>query len=233
MEVKIPVHYGERIIELAIPDENLCFNLHRNEVRPPESEVEEIRNAIKHPIGTKRLGEIVPKDASVVILVDDRTRVTPQKLIIPVILEELNMAGVKNEQIKLIIAYGTHRPMTEQEIEERFGRDLMNQVAILHHDCHTNLEVVDGLTRRGTRIVVNKEVMDADFRIGVGGVLPHHPVGWSGGAKIFLPGVAGTETVNAMHLLGATEQQLGKYSHRAGRKWKILQLRWGSISSLM
>ena len=208
--MKIPVHYGERIIELTIPDENLCFNLHRNEFRPPDSEVEEIRTAIQNPIGTKRLGEMVSKDASVVILVDDRTRVTPQKLIIPVLLEELNSAGVKNEQIKLIIAYGTHRPMTEIEIEERFGRELMNQVAILHHDCHNNLEVVHGLTRRGTRIVVNKEVMDADFRIGVGGVLPHHPVGWSGGAKIFLPGVAGTETVNAMHLLGATEQQLGK-----------------------
>ena len=209
MEMKIPVHYGERIIELSIPQENLCFNLHRNEFRPPESEVEEIRKAIQHPIGTKRLGEIVPKDASVVILADDRTRVTPQKLIIPVILEELHRAGVENEQIKLIIAYGTHRQMTEEEIEQRFGRELMNQIAIRHHNCHHNL-VVHGVTRRGTRIVVNKEVMEADFRIGVGGVLPHHPVGWSGGAKIFLPGVAGTETVNAMHLLGATEQQLGK-----------------------
>lgn len=207
--MKIPVHYGERIIELSIPQENLCFNLHRNEFRPPESEVEEIRKAIQHPIGTKRLGEIVPKDASVVILADDRTRVTPQKLIIPVILEELHRAGVENEQIKLIIAYGTHRQMTEEEIEQRFGRELMNQIAIRHHNCHHNL-VVHGVTRRGTRIVVNKEVMEADFRIGVGGVLPHHPVGWSGGAKIFLPGVAGTETVNAMHLLGATEQQLGK-----------------------
>ncbi|MGV8094990.1 MAG: nickel-dependent lactate racemase [Mangrovibacterium sp.] len=208
--IKIPVHYGERIIELSIPQENLCFNLNRNEFRPPESDVEEIRKAVQQPIGTKRLSEIVPKDAKIAIMADDRTRVTPQKLILPVILEELHEAGIKNEQIKLIIAYGTHRPMTETEIEERFGRELMDQIEIRHHNCHHNLVVVQGLTRRGTRIVVNKDVMDADFRIGVGGVLPHHPVGWSGGAKIFLPGVAGTETVNAMHLLGATEQQLGK-----------------------
>jgi len=64
--------------------------------------------------------------------------------------------------------------------------------------------------RRGTMIIVNKNVLDVDIRIAVGASLPHHPTGWSGGAKMFLPGVAGKETVNAMHLLGATEAQLGK-----------------------
>ncbi len=206
----IPIHFGERIIGLDVPEENLCFNLNRNDFHPPRSATEEIRRALRQPVGSKRLSEIVPKDARIVLMADDRTRVTPQKLILPLILEELHAAGIKNDQIKLIIAYGTHRPMTDGEIEERFGRELMDQIEIRHHNCHQNLVVVQGLTRRGTRIVVNKDVMDADFRIGVGGVLPHHPVGWSGGAKIFLPGVAGTETVNAMHLLGATEQQLGK-----------------------
>jgi len=85
----------------------------------------------------------------------------------------------------------------------------VNRVKIENHDCHNNL-VDKGLTRRGTRIIVNKDVLDADIRIAVGSVLPHHPTGWSGGAKMLLPGVAGTETVNAMHLLGATEAQLGK-----------------------
>ncbi len=99
--------------------------------------------------------------------------------------------------------------MTDKEILERFGQDIIDQIEIKHHDCQGNL-VNRGITKRGTRIVVNKDVLNADIRIGVGGVLPHHPVGWSGGAKILLPGVAGTETVHAMHLLGATEQQLGK-----------------------
>jgi nickel-dependent lactate racemase len=99
--------------------------------------------------------------------------------------------------------------MTDEEILERFGREVTDQIEVKHHNCHNNL-VNRGITRKGTRIVINKEVLDADIRIAVGGVLPHHPVGWSGGAKMLLPGVAGTETVHAMHLLGATEQQLGK-----------------------
>ena len=205
----IPVHFGEKVIELHVPKKNLCFNLKRNDFDAPEDPRAEIRMALQNPKGTERLKEMVSKDSAVVILADDRTRVTPQKLILPLILDELHEAGIDNEQIKLVIAYGTHRPMTDKEILERFGQDIIDQIEIKHHDCHDNL-ANRGITKRGTRIVVNKEVLNADIRIGVGGVLPHHPVGWSGGAKILLPGVAGTETVHAMHLLGATEQQLGK-----------------------
>ncbi|MGI6572093.1 MAG: nickel-dependent lactate racemase [Fermentimonas sp.] len=205
----IKVHYGERVIELDIPEENLCFNLKRNKFQIPISEEEEIRKALQVPVGSDRLRNIVKKDSSVVIMVDDRTRKTPQKLILPFVLEELNNAGVKDEQIKLIIATGTHRDMSEEEILERFGQDIVSRIEIQNHNCHSNL-VDKGLTRRGTRILVNKSVLDADIRIAVGAALPHHPTGWSGGAKMLLPGVAGTETVYAMHLLGATEAQLGK-----------------------
>ncbi len=205
----IPVHFGKQVIELDIPGENLCFNLKRNPFRAENSEAEEIQKALEHPVGSKRLREIVQKDSSVVIMVDDRTRKTPQKRILPFVLNELNDAGVDDRQIKLIIATGTHRDMTQQEILERFGKEIVERVKIENHDCHHNL-VDRGVTRRGTRILVNKNVLDADIRIAVGASLPHHPTGWSGGAKMFLPGVAGTETVNAMHLLGATEAQLGK-----------------------
>jgi nickel-dependent lactate racemase len=129
----------------------------------------------------------------------------------PIVLEELYSVGIKPNQIKIIIATGTHRPMTEKEIEAKYGRQLMNEVEIKNHNYKDqNNLIYRGTTRRGTRIIVNKEFLNADIRIGIGGVLPHHPVGWSGGAKILLPGVAGDETTSDMHLIGATEQQLGK-----------------------
>ncbi|MCD6598722.1 MAG: nickel-dependent lactate racemase [Bacteroidales bacterium] len=205
----IPVRFGDKIIELDIPAENICFNLKRNKFDAELSETEEIKRALENPVGSAKLKEIVKENSTVVIMVDDRTRKTPQKLILPFVLDELNEAGVKNSQIKLIIATGTHRDMTEDEILERFGEEIVNRVVIENHDCNNNL-VDKGVTRRGTRILVSKNVLDADIRIAVGASLPHHPTGWSGGAKMLLPGVAGKETVNAMHLLGATEAQLGK-----------------------
>jgi len=207
----VPVNFGTNIFELDIPKENLVFNLHSNEFPHPKDAREEIRRSIHKPVGSQRLRDSVHKDASVVILGDDRTRLTPQDLIIPVILEELYNAGLRPGQIKIIIACGTHRQMTEQEIEEKYSRELMNEIEIVNHNfLDLNNLVNKGVTRRGTRIFVNKEFLQADIRIGVGCVLPHHPTGWSGGAKILLPGVAGEETTCDMHLLGATEQQLGK-----------------------
>ncbi len=205
----IQVHYGERKIDFEIPMGNLSFNLRRNSCDPPESESGEIMRALQSPVGTGRLREIVSRSSRVVILADDRTRMTPQKLILPYILEELRSAGLSYRQIRLVIAQGTHRDMTVDEIRERFGDEVVSLIEIRNHNCFGNL-VDMGVTRRGTRIWVNRDVMEADFRIAVGGVLPHHPAGWSGGAKMLLPGVAGKETVNAMHLLGANESQLGK-----------------------
>ncbi len=205
----IQVRFGDRIVELDIPEKNITFNLKRNKFDAELSETEEIKRALENPVNSKRLKDIVKENSTVVIMVDDRTRKTPQKLILPFVLDELNEAGVKNSQIKLIIATGTHRDMTPDEILERFGQEIIDRVAIENHDCYNNL-VDRGTTRRGTRILVNKNVLDADIRIAVGASLPHHPTGWSGGAKMLLPGVAGKETVNAMHLLGATEAQLGK-----------------------
>ena len=207
----ININFGNERLELKIPERNLAFNLRANEFKSPKSELDEIRNSLFNPIGSKRLRDFVKPNQSIVILGDDRTRLTPQDRIIPIVLEELYSAGIKPDQIKIIIATGTHRSMTEQEIECKYGRQLMNEVEIKNHDYKDPNKLVDkGTTRRGTRIIVNKEYLEADIRIGIGGILPHHPVGWSGGAKILLPGVAGDETTSDMHLLGATEQQLGK-----------------------
>jgi nickel-dependent lactate racemase len=207
----VKLHCGDDVLELDIPEKNLVFEIEPQKFEMPADEDAEIVNSINNPIGTPKLRDMVDSSMNVLILADDRTRLTPQKKIIPLILDELNGAGVPDSQIKVIIAYGTHRKMTDEEVFERFGKAILDRVEMLHHDCLDKDRLVDkGTTRRGTRVFVNKDFMDADFRIAIGGVVPHHPTGWSGGAKILLPGVAGQETVCAMHLLGATEQQLGK-----------------------
>jgi len=84
-------------------------------------------------------------------------------------------------------------------------------VAVINHDCHDEENLVSfGTTRRGTDIWINRIVAEAVVRVGVGNIVPHHPTGWSAGAKIVLPGVAGERTTAQMHLLGATEQRLGE-----------------------
>ncbi len=205
------VHLGTSVLELDIPASNLAFNLSTNEFVYPEDEALVLRESLLHPEGSPRLRDIVSSNDSVVIIADDRTRMTPQDRIIPSVLEELYEAGIRNDQIKIIIAYGTHRAMSEDEIMKKFGPELISTIEISGHDClDTNNLIEKGKTSLGTRIMINREVLEADIRIAIGSVVPHHPTGWSGGAKMLLPGVAGEETTGAMHLLGANEQQLGK-----------------------
>ena len=129
----------------------------------------------------------------------------------PPLLDELNAGGVTDDDIFLVIATGTHRSMSDHEIVDKYGRAVTNRVRVVNHDCMDRDNLVScGRTRRGTDICVNKAVLDADVRVGVGNIMPHHPTGWSGGAKILLPGVADRCTTGQMHLLGATQQQLGK-----------------------
>ena len=207
---KLHVHYGPRVLDLEIPEGNLEFELRPKKVDINEDPQSLVNKALHNPIGTPQLKDMVTSGMKVIILADDRTRLTPQRIIIPKVLEELNSAGVPDSQIQVLIAYGTHRKMNPAEILEKFGNEIVNRIEILHHDCLDMSNLIEkGTTSRGTKILVNKDFLDADFRIGIGGILPHHPTGWSGGAKILLPGIAGQETVTAMHLLGATEQQLG------------------------
>jgi nickel-dependent lactate racemase len=145
---------------------------------------------------------LVKGAAKVVILADDNTRLTPTDKIIPVMLDEMNAAGVKDTQITVIIALGTHRFMTEQEILEKFGKEVVKRVTIKNHDYKNPAALIDlGRTPNGTSVWINREVYEADFKIGIGSIVPHHIPGFAGGAKIVQPGVSGEDTTAETHLL--------------------------------
>jgi len=207
----VRINYGPNEIELEIREHNLCFELAPRSVKGVADEGEEIWRAIREPIGCAPLPQLVRTGSHVVIIADDNTRPTPVNKIIPVLLNELNAAGVADEEIELIIASGTHRPMTDEEIKEKFGSEVLSRISVLNHDCLDRSSLVDyGVTERGTRIWINRRVSEADLRIAVGNIVPHHPTGWGGGAKILLPGVAGQETIAQMHLLGSRHPCLGE-----------------------
>jgi nickel-dependent lactate racemase len=211
MKKIVKIHYGKEIISLQLNENTLRYELAPADIEPVKSVATEIERALKNPVNSEPLGNIVKKGEKVVILADDITRLTPAREIIPFVLNDLNKAGIPDQNITLVIALGTHRPMTNSEITLKYGEEVVKRIKIFNHNCleKGNLKHY-GTTRRGTDIWVNRMVVEADFRIGIGNIVPHHPTGWSGGAKILLPGVAGEHTTGQFHLLGATEQLLGE-----------------------
>ena len=205
------IPYVDRTLKVDIPAESIIFDESPRNVPPAEDFDLVLRQALANPIGTPPLREMVQPGDKVTVISDDNTRITPTKRIVPILLDALNEAGIPDQDIQVVISSGTHRPMTEEELEDKYGSPVMSRVPVLPHRYKDPDSLVHyGVTDRGTRIFVNKHVVEADFRIAVGNIIPHHPTGWSAGAKAVLPGVGGEETVAQMHFLGSRDPALGR-----------------------
>lgn len=189
----------------ALPKKNLIGVLDAKEFPPSGlSEKEIVLQSLNNPIGSDRLSGMVRAGQRVLILVDDYTRLTPAYIILPLILEELAAAGVSTEDVRLLIASGTHRAMDEDEKQKKCGTPIMEQFEILDHRWEDPSSIRRiGTTPQGTVIEINKHLLDADFIIGVGQIVPHRVAGFSGGAKIIQPGVCGAVTTGQTHWLSA------------------------------
>ena len=199
-EVEIP--YGSEMVRVSIPAANLMGVYSPNDVAPLADVKGEIIRALAHPIGSPSLRDLVRGKKKVILVADDITRATPTEIILPLLLGECNAAGVPDGDIAVVIALGTHRFMTEAEILGRFGAEAVSRVAIRNHPFRDLGAHVDlGTTKNGGRIQINREVFEADFKIGIGSIVPHHICGFSGGAKIVQPGISGEATTAYTHLL--------------------------------
>ena len=199
---RISLPYGKETIEVSVP-ENQLIGVYSPQDIPPVADIRaEVRRALAQPIASPSLRDLVRGKKNVVFVADDNTRLTPTDQLIPILLDECNAAGVADDQITVIIALGTHRFMTEAEILAKFGEETVRRVRIKNHPYKDMEALVDlGVTDNGGRILINKDVVEADFKIGIGSIVPHHIPGYAGGAKIVQPGVSGEETTAYTHLL--------------------------------
>lgn len=204
-EVEITLPYGEKLVTFSIPKRNFLAFLEPKESKGfvSKEDVEKlVKDRLQHPIGTKKISELVKKGDKVVIVADDITRPTPTDKLIPPLLNEFNAAGIPDEDITIVIALGTHRYMTDNEIIAKFGKEVVERVQVINHEWKDPRNLLYlGSSSKGTPIIVNKIVAEADFKIGIGNIVPHHIPGFAGGGKIIAPGVVSGETVASFHML--------------------------------
>lgn len=177
----------------------------------PIAPVSNIKKAIHEqldcPIGTLSLGEMARGKKNIVILIEDNTRHTPLRDILPILIEYLNGYDVQDSDISFLTAQGTHRLMTQNEMVEKIGIDLYKRFRVFQHDATSYDELVglgyvkaDGYN---IPVHVNRIAVEADLLIGVGDIVPHSDAGYSGGSKIVQPGVCGFATTAATHIAAA------------------------------
>ena len=159
-----------------------------------------LREAIQSPLGIEDLSKIAKGKKKVAILVDDLSRPTPTYRLMPYILEELKGAGISLRDILIVAAVGSHRLLLPWDFAKKIGKDVAESIETVNHTPYEEC-VYLGESREGTPIYINKFVVEADLRIGVGAIIPYSPggTGFGGGAKIVVPGVSGIETIIHHH----------------------------------
>lgn len=161
------------------------------------------------PIGTARLEKMVRPDMNIVVLVDDVTRPTPKRFLLGHILRRLEQAGVPDGHITLMMALGTHRVLTQEEIREHIDTEFTERYAFLNIDYKQPGRFISlGKTQSGIPIEVDKTVYQADFKIAMGNIVPHIAAGWGSGAKMIQPGVCSEATTEITHLIACTKQKV-------------------------
>ena len=194
--VRIPI--GERVAEVRVP--NLVRVAEPAYIPGVKDPREEIRRAIASPIGARPLREIAAGKRQAVIVVNDITRPYPGRLMAEEILRELNAAGMRDEQVALLIAYGQHRENTPEEMRSMYGEELLRRCRVVHHHANEPEENrTIGATRGGVPVSVNRFFLDADLKILTGCIAPHQFAGFSGGRKSVIPGIADIAAVKRHH----------------------------------
>lgn len=157
-----------------------------------------LRVALRSPLGSAPLRQLVRPGQQVAVSVCDGTRPAPRRLVLAALLEELDSA--RAGECVVLIATGTHRANTASELGEMLGADILRRCRVVVHDARARHTLSDlGYTSAGVPVLLDREWMEADFRVTTGVVEPHFFAGFSGGPKMVAPGLAGLETVMALH----------------------------------
>ncbi len=198
--MKFKMKYGRGHLHLDLPDDHVHAVIEPS--FPPIGDPESlIKAALRNPIASPGLAGLIKDKCPerVVIVVNDHTRPTPYRYLLPPLLNNLLEAGVDKNAITFLVATGAHRGNTMDEHIDSLGAAVRGY-KIINHDCRGELARL-GVLSNGSMLTINPLVAGADMIILTGLIVPHELAGFSGGRKSILPGVAGIEAVTSNHAL--------------------------------
>lgn len=197
MEIHLP--YGKGRLTAHIPDSRQIQVLRGRHTAVSQSPSEVIEAALDRPYGGRKLSELAAGKRNAVIIASDHTRPVPSKWLMPLLLREL-YAGNPEISVTILIAAGCHRTMTQEELTQKFGAELLRQVTVIQHRSDDSVAMEEiGVLPSGRRLAVNRIAVQADLLLAEGFIEPHFFAGFSGGRKSVLPGISSVETILENH----------------------------------
>ena len=195
---RISLAYGQGGLDIDLPADRTLV-VEPSYAPAAADQHQEVMRAMREPVTGPPLRDLLRPGATVAISMCDGTRAQPRHIVIPAVLEALE-GVIRLEDVVILVATGTHRGNSPEEIREMVGDEVADSVEIINHDARDRDSLVYlGVHGNGVPVWLNKRWVDADIRITTGFVEPHFFAGFSGGPKLVAPGLAGLDTVLTLH----------------------------------
>ena len=202
-----PIDYGEDEINHFIPKGANAKVLDIAGEFPEIKDIEKkLVEVLENPIDSKPLKELIKENYSegkpVIILTDDNTRPNIHtRILLPLLFPKIIDFGVKPKDLHILIASGTHRPPTAEEIEKKvLGSEIWAKYKehVVSHNCDEGVKQI-GMSSRGTPIYLNELALESCLIIAMTDSEYHYFAGVAGTVKQFFPGIAGRKTISKNH----------------------------------
>ena len=208
--MKTRLAYGKEGLEWELPENCRVDIIEPQYTEGLPDQASAVRKALQQPINSKSLKEIAAIDDKIGIIFSDITRATPYNILMPALLKELEHVPARN--ITLFCATGSHRPNTNKEIEGILGKEIARTYNIVQNDStDEDLFICIGKSASGNEIRVNTELFECDLKILTGFIEPHFFMGFSGGGKAIMPGMAYLDTIRFNHSIDMLENESARW----------------------
>lgn len=197
---KYKVPYGKTEIEFTLPP-GMSGTLAVSKSMPPIRDMlAAVKKALETPVNSPRVRELAKAGDKVCIVFTDITRASPDYLLVPPLLAELESAGVRDKDMTMLCGVGMHRPSTPEEKVAKLGKAVVDRYRVVDNEPQNPSMLVDlGKTESGIPLSVNKIAYEADLLMATGIVEPHQYAGYSGGPKTLAVGAAGEAMIAYTH----------------------------------
>jgi nickel-dependent lactate racemase len=209
--MKLEWGFGKRMMPFEVPDHLYLGTVEGVAVAPLPDLEQALIQALERPIGARPLAQLVRPGQRVALACPDFHRLWVRARVwMPMIIRHLNRAGIRNRDITVIIADGTHGAPGYAGLEQILGEHFPEDITVVKHDARDPSQLrYLGRTEFGTPLWINRHALAADHLILTGGIVPHAFAGFGGGRKAVLPGISGLKTILANHRRALSEQPGG------------------------
>jgi nickel-dependent lactate racemase len=200
--VKLTLRYGTDKISVELPKNVEATLLQPAQVPAIGDVSRELKRAVERPTDSQPLSKLVKEGAQIAIVVSDGTRSSATSIFLEPLINMLNKFGVKDGDITILVAYGSHERHVPDELRALLGAAVARRISIEHHDCYDEQMLIPiGETSQGVPVAVNRILLDSNLVIATGAINYHYFAGYGGGRKSLVPGCAAYDTILANHRL--------------------------------